>query len=51
MSTVHVLPISDLVDHEDEGTDCVCGPAVECVQNEDGPDGWLIVHNALDGRD
>jgi hypothetical protein len=48
--TVHVLPVNDLIEHEDVGTECVCGPRVEHVEGEDG-DGWLIVHNSLDGRE
>lgn len=49
--TVHVLPVNDLIGHEEEGTDCPCGPDVECVPCEDGPDGWLITHHSLDGRE
>jgi len=46
---VHVIPPADLVEHEFTD-DCVCGPAGEHVPNTDGPDGWLVVHQALDGR-
>lgn len=45
---VHVVPISDLVDHEPEN--CLCGPRAEPVKRPDGSYGWLIVHHALDGR-
>jgi hypothetical protein len=45
VSTVHVVPINDLVEHEDD--DCVCGPAVEFVP----PNGWLVTHHSLDGRE
>lgn len=31
--------------------DCVCGPRVEHLPHEDGPDGWLVVHHSLDGRE
>lgn len=51
MSAVHVLPVDDLVDHVDEGTDCVCGPLVEPVVRDDGSCGWLITHHSLDGRE
>lgn len=27
----HVLPVADLIEHEDIGQDCPCGPAVEAV--------------------
>ena len=49
--TVHVLPVNDLVEHEDEGDGCVCGPRVEPVPCDDGSMGWLIVHHSLDGRE
>lgn len=48
---VHVLPINDLIDHEDAGSDCPCGPTVEPVPRDDGSMGWLIVHHSLDGRE
>lgn len=47
---VHVLPDDDLVQH-DETERCVCQPTPELVLNEDGPDGWVIVHHSLDGRE
>lgn len=49
--TIHVLPVNDLIEHEDEGEDCPCGPRVEAVFREDGSNGWIVVHNALDGRE
>lgn len=52
MATVHTIPVDDLIEHDtDHDTDCVCGPAAELVRNDYGPDGWLIVHNSLDGRE
>lgn len=51
MSTVHVLPVDDLIEHEDTGDDCPCGPTVEPVQRDDGSYGWLISHHSLDGRE
>lgn len=47
--TQHVVPINDLVDHE-LTEDCVCGPATEPVVRDDGSVGWVILHQALDGR-
>jgi hypothetical protein len=44
---VHVLPVNDLVEHE-LSEDCVCGPWVELLSEEDLP---LVVHHALDGRE
>lgn len=49
MSTVHVYPIGDLIEHDTETDDCVCGPTVEHVPG-DG-DGWIITHHSLDGRE
>lgn len=48
---VHVLPVNDVIDHDEVGTDCICGPVVEPVKREDGSYGWLISHNSLDGRE
>lgn len=51
MSTVHVLPVNDLIEHDDEGDGCPCGPTSEAVFREDGSNGWVIVHHSLDGRE
>lgn len=51
MSTVHVLPINDLIEHEDAGGDCACGPTVEPVFADDGYCGWLVTHHSLEERD
>jgi hypothetical protein len=51
MSTVHVLPINDLIVHDDIGTGCVCGPKERPVKRDDGSVGWVVVHNSLDGRE
>lgn len=47
--TRHVVPIADLVEHED--VDCVCGPTTEPVFREDGSNAWLVTHHSLDGRE
>ncbi|MEU7170329.1 hypothetical protein ABZ949_02410 [Micromonospora tulbaghiae] len=49
--TVHVLPVGDLVAHEQEGDDCPCGPRVEPVPADNGSIGWLVTHHSLDGRE
>ncbi len=51
MSTVHVLPVNDLIEHEDVGDGCPCGPTVEPVEADDGVIGWIITHHSLDGRE
>lgn len=48
---VHVLPVSDLIEHDEVGDDCPCGPTVEPVERQDGSFGWLIIHHSLDGRE
>lgn len=30
---------------------CVCGPDLEHVPVSGGPDGWLVTHHSLDGRE
>lgn len=49
--TWHVLPVDDLIEHEDVGTECVCNPRLEAVPREDGTVGALVVHHSLDGRE
>lgn len=46
MSRVHTYPIGDLIEHETDGDDCLCGPDFEFV---DG--GLVISHHSLDGRE
>ena len=47
MSTVHVLPVNDLIEHDSEHFDeCVCGPDVEYVEG-----GKVVTHHSLDGRE
>lgn len=46
----HVHPVGDLIEHEFTD-DCACGPRQELVELADGSDGWLVVHNSLDGRE
>jgi hypothetical protein len=51
VTTVHVYPTGDLIDHELDGDDCPCGPTTEPVPTDDGSMGWLIVHHSIDGRE
>lgn len=50
MSTVHVVPVADIVEHMTT-EDCLCGPTPELVRTDQGGDGWLYVHHSLDGRE
>jgi len=49
--TVHTYPAVDLIEHEVDGGDCLCGPATEAVFREDGSNGWHVLHHSLDGRE
>lgn len=52
MSTPHVVPVDDLVQHDSSGGQpCVCGPTTELVQRDGEPDQWMVVHHSLDGRE
>ena len=46
LATAHVIPVDDLIAHEDEGDDCPCGPDTKYVEG-----GKVIVHHSLDGRE
>jgi hypothetical protein len=50
VTEVHVVPVGDLVKHEDYDG-CVCGPTAEPVVRDDGSMGWVYVHHSLDGRE
>jgi hypothetical protein len=50
-NVVHVYPTADLIDHETNDGDCLCGPSVEPVPRPDGSMGWLTIHHSLDGRE
>lgn len=41
----HILPINDLIEHEERST-CDCNPSVEIIEGGD----LMIIHTALDGR-
>jgi hypothetical protein len=41
-----VLPLNDIMPHDEESTVCPCGPRVEFINGE-----MLITHNSFDGRE
>lgn len=51
MTVVHTFPLNDLIDHDTDSDDCVCGPRIEPVPADDGSMGWVVVHHSLDGRE
>jgi hypothetical protein len=52
VTTIHVIPIADLIEHDTSGEEeCVCGPDHEPVMRDDGSNGWLVKHHSLDGRE
>jgi len=48
---IHVIPVNDLIEHDTDGGDCVCGPDTEPVERDDGSIAWLVSHHSLDGRE
>lgn len=51
MTTVHVSPSGDLIEHDTSGDDCACGPTTIPVESRDGSVGWVVSHHSLDGRE
>lgn len=52
MAAMHVLPVNDLIEHDNSGAiECPCGPTTEPVPRPDGSFGWLVTHHSLDGRE
>lgn len=51
MSTWHVEPVNDLIDHDTTTDECICGPLIESVPRDDGSMGWIVTHHSLDGRE
>ncbi|MGW4493755.1 hypothetical protein [Streptomyces sp. NPDC004376] len=51
--TLHVTPVDDLIHHDTTTSqpDCVCGPEVRPVNQDNGTIDWLLVHHSLDGRE
>jgi len=43
---VHVIPVDDLIDHENSD-ECPCKPRTEPVERDDGSYGWVVVHTKL----
>ena len=43
----HVYPVGDDIDHELQGTECVCGPQMIL----EGGARLVVVHHSLDGRE
>ncbi len=48
---MHVVPLDDLVEHDTTTDDCHCGPTTETVFRDDGSNGYVIRHAALDARE
>lgn len=51
MTTFHVYPTADLISHDVETDDCICGPTIEPVARDDGSVAWVAAHHSLDGRE
>ena len=50
-SPVHVWPETDIVEHDVDSDDCICGPDTVPVARQNGSVGWMIRHHSLDGRE
>jgi hypothetical protein len=48
---VHAYPVNDLIEHDTESDNCVCGPTQRPVKRDDGSVGWVVTHHSLDGRE
>lgn len=44
----HIEPLNDLKSHNTNSMACDCNPTLERTENDDG---WLVIHNAWDGRE
>ncbi len=51
VNSVHCVPINDLVEHNTDNDDCICGPTTEPVERSDGSFGLIVIHHSLDGRE
>lgn len=51
MSTLHLYPENDVIDHDTDSDDCWCGPKTSPTKEPDGSIGWVILHNSIDGRE
>lgn len=50
-NTTHVYPINDLIEHNTDSDDCICGPRIDVVKRKDGSCAYIVVHHSLDGRE
>jgi len=48
---IHVLPINDLKEHDEESDQCWCNPRVEIGDSEGLYEMPIIIHNSADGRE
>ena len=51
MATIHVYPVNDLIQHNTDSDECLCGPTIGAVIADDGSCGWRVTHNSMDGRE
>lgn len=47
----HVYPLGDLIEHELEGTECICGPCTVAVLHANLIIEVQVIHHSLDGRE
>lgn len=50
-TTLHTVPVEDLIEHDTDGSACVCGASIEIFIGEAGATGKVVTHHSLDGRE
>jgi hypothetical protein len=51
--SVHAIPVNDVIEHDTNSLDCVCGPDVEYSHPDTGEFYGVpfVIHHSLDGRE
>jgi hypothetical protein len=48
---IFIVPLNDIVLHEESSINCVCGPKLDVLEHPNGDVTHLITHISLDGRE
>jgi hypothetical protein len=44
---IHTIPLNDLIEHDTNDDNCVCGPEVVLFERWDGSYGFQVFHHSL----
>ena len=44
MEWQHIIPVNDIINHKEEGLDCICEPKIDWEY-------MLVIYNSADGRE